>query len=39
MKNVILPSLAVAAALLSANVNAQNKKAFAVTSDTKGTFT
>jgi len=37
MKNVILPSLAITAILFSANAQAQNK-AYAVTSETKGTF-
>ncbi len=38
MNKKILPVLAIAAILSSANTNAQNKHAFAVTSETKGTF-
>jgi hypothetical protein len=39
MKTRILLSLAVTSALISAQVGAQKSRAFAVTSDTKGTFT
>jgi sugar lactone lactonase YvrE len=38
MKKVYLPSMAIAAVLLSSSVNAQSNKAFAVTSETKGSF-
>ena len=38
MKRIILPSLALAALLLSSQINAQGSKAFAVTSDTRGTY-
>ncbi len=38
MKPKLLPTLALAALLLSTNTNAQSNLAFAVTSETKGTF-
>lgn len=38
MKTKLLPSLALAALLFSTNTNAQSNHAFAVTSETKGTF-
>jgi hypothetical protein len=38
MKNLILPTLALAAASLSTNTQAQQNKAFAITSETKGAF-
>ena len=38
MKTKLLPALALAALLFSSNTNAQSNRAFAVTSETKGTF-
>lgn len=38
MKKIILPTLAIAAVLSSANTFAQSAKAFAITSETKGSF-